>query len=231
MALDDLLGKKESHESFGLLSLTRRSVGPHGTNLFGSSIRHNHVFVVSIHEAEKRRNHSEDRFFQDRELIEVEVSPAQLTEFITSPGVHPGVPCTIRRFNGESRNDCPEVDNREKIKKEFKGQIDKTLERANNLIVKIQEMATKSTVKKSDLKEVQQLATNIQTEILSNVPFVLDMFNESMEDTIKEAKGEVEAFFGSKVAQYGGEALKNELMGMLPTVPLLENKDTETGQT
>lgn len=40
-------------------------------------------------------------------------------------------------------------------------------------------------------------------EMRSNIPFVYDMFNEAMDKTILEAKGEVEAFVEHKLRSIG----------------------------
>ena len=48
----------------------------------------------------------------------------------------------------------------------------------------------------------------IRQDIEANMPFVVDQFNEQMDNTIKEAKGEVEAFVQNKMNSLAVQALK-----------------------
>ncbi len=74
-----------------------------------------------------------------------------------------------------------------------------------------------------DFDEVIQLAkdTNAQKRLIkalellkqgfkNNIPFVNEQFSKQMEHTIKEAKGEVEAFVTHLVHNYGIEAIRKQ---------------------
>ena len=213
--LDDILGVQEQHESYGQISLSRVSVGGGGANLFGSSIKHGTVFSVTVYESSKRRKFNEDGAYVNKELICVDLSAAQLTEFMTSPNMGFGVPCTIRRFNGEGRAPCPEVSHRQLIDEELKEDLSELMESSVQLIERASEICSQKTIKKSEQAELISALERLRTEIECNLPFVQKQFNRSMDKVVKEAKSEIEVFFDSKVEQLGIQAIRDKLADLL----------------
>jgi len=63
--------EKKQHPSYGMIRLSRSSIGGGGTALFGSSIMHNDVIRLSISKGIMEREGSEDRFFA-RESMKVQ---------------------------------------------------------------------------------------------------------------------------------------------------------------
>ena len=51
----------------------------------------------------------------------------------------------------------------------------------------------------------------LRQEIESNVPFIQQSFNEQMDKTVMEAKGEVEGFVMNKLMSAGLEGLQKEM--------------------
>ena len=206
---------KDEHSSYGQISLSRVSVGGSGANLYGSSIKHGTVFSISIYESSKERKFNEDRVYAGEELICVDLSAAQLTEFMTSPNIGFGVPCTIRRFNGEGREPCPEISQRQLIDDELKSNLEKIMKDSVQLINQATDLFGQKTFKKSEQNDLLDKLNRLRTELECNLPFVQKQFNESMDKTVKEAKSEIEAFFDSKVKQLGLEAIQDKLADAL----------------
>lgn len=203
--------EKETHESYGMAGFYRASGG--STNLFGSSIKHNHTIRFTIKTAAKRRGLNTDWYHGEKQLIEIEMSQNQFAELITSMNMEDGVPVTIRRLNGKMIEGCPEENKRQLFEKEFE-------ERMGNLELGLRKLTAdakailneKKAPTKSDKETILAQIARLEQEIRANIPFMSEMFNEQMDKTVTEAKGEVEAFVQNKVTSLGIEGLKAEVL-------------------
>jgi hypothetical protein len=208
--------KKEEHESFGLLQISRQTCSP-AINLFGSSISHSNLISLRICRGEKHRDLSRDWYFDSETLIEIIMSNTQFAEAITSMNMGCGVPVTLHRVYGQSVAPCPEVHKRQEIEREFDDRCKKIADRtqeAANEATKI--LSGSGALKKEDRKKLSELIFSIQQEMRGNLPFVNKSFDEQIDKTIMEAKGECEAFYTNHIHKLGMEALQNkapELIG------------------
>lgn len=196
---------REQHESFGMIGAHRISGGD--GKLFGSSIKHFNGIRIAIKRAEKIRDLNEDRFYGKEELIEVELSPSQFAQFITSMNIGDGVPCTLRRVAGKRMEPCPEVNERETFEREFRDKVAGVTTRMSEIITEVEELFEKKTINKGDRAEVLGKLAMLLQEVRSNMPFVQSQFNEAMDKTVREAKGEVEAFVAQRMNSVAQRAL------------------------
>jgi hypothetical protein len=87
------------------------------TKLFGSAIETNTIIGMRLHIGEQDRAYSKNRYFGRQLLAEVDMTPNQFSELITTMNVGEGIPVTIRYFNGEDIPHIPEdkgVDKKQK---------------------------------------------------------------------------------------------------------------------
>src|SRR4051812_4593225 len=91
----------ERHPAWAMIGASRVQNGGPGATLFDSDIRHQHTVRVSISTASRRRDLNRDWLHAEREFVEVEMSEAQWASFVSSMNVGNGVPCTLRRCEGE----------------------------------------------------------------------------------------------------------------------------------
>jgi len=201
---DDITVK---HESFGLLSFSRRqsNIGKH---LFGSSIKHRNTVVMKVNVAEENRGLNRYWYFPKETIIEVEMSYSQFAEAIMAIDTQ-GVPTTIRRVEGKRMEECPGESQRELFEKEFKEKVLDVTQRlqemknvADNLLNK------KGTMKVSEKKEIAHILHMMVMEVRSNLPFIQKSYNEAMDKTTHEAKTEIEAFMQHAVITLGLEEFK-----------------------
>jgi len=213
---EDRDGFIEDHESYGMIGISRQH-GHDTTDLFGSSVRHNTVFSLRIQRADKRRHLNRNWYHgKGKPIVEVYLSPNQLVDMITSLNVGDGVPCTLSRVNGEKMDGCPSTDTRQQFEDEFADKMKNITSETSKLERQASELLTrKGTLKKAEKEELLHTISMLVQNIRSNVPFVQSSFNEAMDDTVTEAKSEVEAFFTSKVQSLGLEALQSELQQLL----------------
>ncbi len=197
------------HPSFGMLSFSR--VQGHNRSVFGSSIGQTNTIRLEIHEAEEVRSLNRSSYHQRRKLIEIEMSPAQFVEAITTMNTS-GIPCTLLSVMGERKDPCPSTSSREISQKEFEHRIQKVLGHAAKM-AKLAEEKLKASgpLSKADRLEIAESLYIINQEIRSNIPFAQRSFDEEVTKSLKEAKAAIEETFMSAIHRLGSEALANEL--------------------
>ena len=205
--------KITKHESYGLVGVSRVTHS-HGTSLFGSSIKHSNTIRLSIKTAEVDRHLNRDWYHGSDQLIEIELSPTQFAEMITCMNMGNGVPCTLRYLEDHKRlENPPEVKQREIFEQEFQENVDKIKDFYKNDFKQIKEtLLKKGTIKIDERKQTINIITKLINTLEDAMPFLQKGFNESMDKTVSEAKGEVEAFVMHKVTSLGIEGLQKEMI-------------------
>jgi len=203
---------KDVHPSYGMVGLSRITCSQ-SVNLFGSSIEHSNTVRLRIKTGEVARDLNRDWYRGQKELIEIELSPTQYSEMITSFNMGDGVPCTIRHINRKRVEDPPEVKQRQIFEEEFRKDVYKIKDMCENGVEEIQNiLLRKGGITVAERREIANKISMLMRDINSNLPFVQRSFNESIDKTVLEAKGEVEAFVINKVISLGIEGLEKEML-------------------
>jgi len=207
----------ETHPAFGMISLCRTTCSPSAV-LFGSAVKHGHYISLTIKEAQRNAGQTHDWYFAQKELIRVVISGTQLGDMLSSMNVGEGVPCTIERFNGESRPKIEEFSTvQSEAQAQMTAQLDRLFEKSKSLLEKATGIVAKGAPKKADKEELLSLLTQLSHGIGGNIKFAGKCFDEKVEKMVTQAKGEVEAFISSKIHSAGLEAL-----GAKPVVEIEE---------
>lgn len=206
---------KEKHPSYGMLQFSRTSGG--ATSLFGSSIQHRDTIRMKLREGKVQRGLNTDWYFGDKEIIEVEMSYSQFAEAITSMNMGTGVPVTIRWVRGQGKiDDCPYVNKKKQFEDEFKDNLNKANEKANDLLNFVRQLfEEKKSFTKKDKEEILSKISMLYSEMNGNREFIYKQFNEQMDKTTIEAKGEIEAFMQNKINSVANAALVEHKDGFL----------------
>lgn len=201
------------HESFGIIEINRTTGSR--DHLFGSSIEHQHTINLRILEGEIQRGLSRDWFHGGKIIVEVAMSQTQFAEAITSIGSS-GTPCTIMyRIDKGVMGKSPFESKVRQFNDEFQKDMIEIASKCDALIKEAEDRKLP--------KSIQHQLKMLKQDLACNVPFVNKQFTEQMEHTVKEAKGEVDAFITSKIHSLGLEAFRNQLPS------LDENKLLEKG--
>jgi hypothetical protein len=141
------------------------------------------------------------------------MSYSQFTQAIMSMNTS-GVPVTIKHIYNKSVEQKENLkDTKELFTREFQSQLNKTLKKSHDMIDKINDICNSpNPIKKLERKELQSLASAINTDLKSNLKFVLQSFEEQMDETITEATGEIESFFENKIRSLGIESLQEKII-------------------
>lgn len=197
------------HPSFATVQFLRTN--GYSGYLFGSEIQTNNYITLTIREAEKITNLSDERYFPYGKVVcQVKMSPAQFSELITTMNYNSGTPCTLETVLGK---DVPQVDDKEvesrksfvnrKLKermRQFTSRLTKTQERARELV-------KKKTLSKEDQHELISAIDFMSTEIANNIPFFSKCFQETMEEIVLDAKIEIDNTIQHIITQSGIKAL------------------------
>lgn len=103
---------------------------------------------------------------------------------------------------------CPFEDKKDQFEHEFEDNLNKTNEQVNTLIMNLTELFNdKKSLTKKDKDEILSKLMKIQQDMGTNRAFIYKQFNEQMEKTVNEAKGEVELFFQNKINSMASKGL------------------------
>lgn len=200
-------GTKTSHPSYGTLAFSRRS--GRATPLFGSSIKHRDTIAMTLYHADITRGLHEDNIYGNKPIAEVEMSYSQFAEAITSMNMGSGVPITIRWTEKDGKiHPCDFVNKREQFADEFKEKRKRATNESQQIIKDVAEMfEQKKNLTKADRQEILSKLSKLSMDIGCNMDFIVDQFNEQMDKTVMEAKGEIEAFCQNKINTIANAAL------------------------
>ena len=199
---------KKTHKSYGMIQFSRITSSK-AIPLFGSSIKHRDTIVLRIKEAEMVRELNKDHIFDRGTIVEVEMSQSQFAEAITSLNNGSGVPATIKWTREDGRiEECDYEDKRQVFENEFKQtQVEqkKYYDEFSKYLENL--LDDKKTLGKKDKEDIMRNLDILSGRIFSNTEFVYKQFNEQMDKTVLEAKGEIEAFMQNKINSIASAAL------------------------
>lgn len=199
-------GTEYSHPSYGIVRFNRS----HGTarDLFGSSISHQNIMSLTISRCTMIRDLNYDRYHPREELIEIEMSENQFAQLVSSVNSGSGTPCTIRKTESEWMvPGATSVSERKRINSEFSAmmrEVTEKLQHASNAVDKL--LASKS-ITKAELRVVQEDIFKANQHIASNASFIHSQFNRACDDTVTEARAEIEIAFQSLIGRLGNQKL------------------------
>ena len=210
---------EREHPSYGILHLARMSGGTSAIRLFGSPLAtHYGTIRLTISKGKWIHGLNQDRYFgMNKDFIEVEMSAAQFADAITSLNMGSGTPCTIRRVQGECVAAPPDhATEAEHIRDNFESTLDKYKAKSHAYRKRIEELTSKLSTK---AKEEIRIALDVmEQQLASNVPFVVEQFQEATTRVTAAAKAEVDAFVTGVVRAAGLQSIaEGRLPSLLPS--------------
>ena len=128
---------------------------------------------------------------------------------ITSIGNGDGVPCTIHFTERDGY--IPQIDYESKIEQhrgEFKDQLSDVKSSIKNAYDIAEELfSSKKTLNKADKQKILDALAKANRDIGCNAEYALDCFNEQMEKSVTEARGEIEAFMQNQIQNIAMKAI------------------------
>ena len=202
--------KTRNEDYMGMISWSK-SYNASPRNLFGTEIKTDNPITLRINKAEETRNLSRNWYHSLGRIVEIEMSPVQWAEFLTS-GNTSGIPCTIRYIGGQKMSEPKGTE----IFNDYNEEVEEHFDKFKEI-----EDVVKSAIdskKPMGLKDLNSLLTKIHNAMV-NVDFVKDSFKEDMNAIVGKAKAEFNAYVENRIHEIGIEELKKE------NIKFLEDKE------
>lgn len=203
-------GKRKSHPSYGMISFTKTQCSP--VALFGSSIKHSNPIRLTIKHADIDRHLHNDWYHGSGMICEVEMSNSQFAEAITSMNTE-GVPCTVLFTEQDgAMPKCDYVSKVEQFQEEFKQSISNKKSTIDDGIKEITQLfEERKTLRKQDKEKILSILNAAKADYNGNTSYIYNQFNEQMDNTVKEAKGEIEAFMDNQMRKIASMAIAEKM--------------------
>lgn len=152
-------------------------------------------------------------------IVELQISATQFTELITNMNSGDGIPCTIMRLAGKHVESPPaQTMERNKIKDDFQARVEKLTAGLSAIQEEAEQILSKKSIGKADRENLLDNYKLFRMEIEKNLPFILEVFNESTEKSISAAKVEVDTFITNMMVAIGAKGMKQNLLGAEPSI-------------
>lgn len=203
------MADKKKHPAYGLVGFHRQTGG--NKRLFGSQVKPNTTISLRVYQASVEHDLSRDSYYPETmlPLVEVELSPNQFAELLTTMNVGHGIPCTIKTIQGKRIEDIPETDKPE-VQKIQEGFEEKLVDLSESLAEgrkEVAELLKKKSLTKEDKARIDWILGKAHQEVQSNMPFVMEQFSRSTQKIVTQAKAEVDAFAAHAIQVTGLEAI------------------------
>lgn len=210
------------NKAYGMVEVGRVNCGG-DVALCGSNLRHRTTIRLSIKEGYVSRMLNRDWHHSGRTLVEVEMSPYQWAELISSVGCGPSVPCTIRYDGKEHITYDGEEPIREVFDGEFKDSVNKATETVQTAIHSCEELMKKKTLNKADKEQLLDLLSKINRELTDVIPFISKSFGEEMDRAVAHGKLELDAWREAQIHHIASTVLADQIQnGALGDAPKVE---------
>lgn len=219
------------HPAFGTFRVNRSHSGDHP--LFGSSIMHRDTITLTVSHASMQRDLHSDWIHNDRPIVEFEMSYTQFMDAICNQLSGTGIPCTIQFTEKDGK--IPEmkfINKQEEFRDEFRKKVDETNKTANGLYKEVKELfETKKSLSKTDRNLILQKIDQIINAVPNATVFAQQTFAEQMEQSVCEARGEIESFFQARVSAIASAAISEHPEAILsigaPNIPKIADSRDE----
>jgi hypothetical protein len=201
------------HPAFGCISITRS----HGGNgrLFMSDVDHHHLICLEVATANMSRGLNHDKHFQGKTIVRLAMTPLQFAELVGNMSQGSGTPCTLEWVKGDGM--LPPIhgeSSTRRFSKEAKAEFLKLAKQIDEVVTDTRKALVEAKLSKPKQDAILAPLILIQRTLSSNLPFMQDMFSESLEKIVSEAKSIVESY----AAERGLEA---------NAVPMLIGKESQ----
>ncbi len=211
--------KFKKHPSYGMVQFNR--VSGSRSRIFGSSVTNHHSTIrLTIRRGQISHDLGHDSFFSNEDLIEVEMSPAQFVELLTTMNVGLGVPCNINFIQSDGSIDPPADEDVEsdRVKTYFGDRVKETTDKLVAMGKRIHELGAKKRFNKSDVTSLLESVRMFVQEMEFNMPFYVDSFGKAVEKHVAQSKAEIDATTTLVLQRLGFQKL-SELQAVMTDAP------------
>lgn len=212
---DSVLGKwRETHPAYGMINVSRCQGGD--GEYFGSGIKHNNFISLIISRGERCRDEYGDYYFSKDNMIEIHMTTTQWAELITTMNYGSGTPCTLYAIEDEETGHMmpiPKIkfnSRKTEINNDLKIKMDEIAKDIIEDEINLKEiLSKKGAINKSEKKQIAWMMEKLHQNIKSNLPFLHTCMQKAVDNTVTEAKGEIDSYLTNAITSLGERALSN----------------------
>lgn len=215
---------RKTHPSYVMVGFSRVTHSPPGVRLFGSELPSQAFIRLSVKTAEEDWHLSQKWHHGWKTLLELDLSPAQFAELLTSMNVGSGVPGTLRFLKGDGQipSAIDEDSLPDQIKADIKADSQSVIDAARQFGEEVNKIVGSSKLTKAEKATLIGIATKLQMTLESSMPFVIDQYAEAMDKVTASGKAEVDAFITHAAHKLGMQSLQD----VVKAAQLTEGKPT-----
>ncbi len=212
------MAKSNQKDYMGMISWSRLSCGA-PQPMFGTEIKSNTPICIQITRAHvergNRRTHvGEDIYPDPIPIIEVEMTPIQWAELLTSGNQYCGIPCTITRLDGK-KTEKVEMCN---IAEDYDIHTETTFDEFNTQLSGLEQyvsdiMKSGKPMGKTQMAELLHNLKCVRENTVKNVEYTKELFKEDMAKMVVKAKADVNAYAELRLQNLGVKCLMDENNG------------------
>lgn len=203
--------KDRNDKNIGTINISRISGG--SSNRFvGSTVPSYTAIRIQIRQAEKYSDEfNKERFYSKSNIVEVEMTPNQWAELITTLNYGTGTPCTITRVGNE---EIPQTYETESV---FEYYNDKLKDRFSDVQSEFEEsfkdakeiLDNKKSITKADRDTIRRAYSQVERFFGDSAPFMQKLFKEDIQKHTVDAAITFKHDMDSIIKSLSKEQLKN----------------------
>jgi len=180
--------------------------------LYMSNLNNANWIKMRVYAGEDSERYGQKHVFvkSQKPLIDIELSSAQFAELITTMNVGEGTPCTLNYVTGLKIDQATLKDDEKPLnigEKYFKKSTTEFTDNLNKMTSKLKKELETIIMSKKNKCKITKLLNTVETEVNSNMPFYVSVFEESAKKVVTESKIEIDAFLTGEIVKAGLEAL------------------------
>lgn len=170
-------------KNIGLITISR-SYGGSDSRFVGSTVPSDTAITIKIQQAEKSSNQfQKETFYGKQNIVEVEMTPNQWAELITTLNYSTGTPCTITQLNNEIVEQTYQTESvfeyyDNKIQNDF---AQASRDFSNLFSDALDVLDNKKTITKTDRETIKSAYHQMFRFLGDQAPFVQKLFKEDLE--------------------------------------------------
>lgn len=226
--------EERNDKNIGMISVSR-TTGGYSSRFVGSTVPSDTAIRIRISQAEKYSDKfNKEKFRSKNNLVEVEMTPNQWAELITTLNYGTGTPCTVVMVGNERIPQTYVTDSvlsyyNDKLQKEF-SRITSDFQESFREALDI--LDNKKSITKADREAIKRSYSQVERFVGDSAPFIQKLFKEDLEKHVIDAattfKNDMDSVIKSlaKTQLENIESIENlnyEKLGMM----LLERSERE----
>lgn len=203
--------KHRNDKNIGIINISRISGG--SSNRFvGSTVPSDTAIRIQIRQAEKYSDEfNKEKFYSKSNIVEVEMTPNQWAELITTLNYGTGTPCTITRVGGEEIHQTYETESvfeyyNDKLKDRFldvQSGFEESFKDAKEIL------DNKKSITKADRDTIRRAYNQLERFFGDSAPFMQKLFKEDIQKHTVDAAIAFKNDMDSIIKSLSKEQLKN----------------------